>query len=55
MTNEIGKPELPYYKVSYVLPVDAVVTGVTFRNTMKQQLEEKLYIGLMLLSHLNGD
>ena len=44
MTSEEGKPELPYYKVSYVLPVDAVVREVTFRNKTKQQVKEKLYI-----------
>jgi hypothetical protein len=44
MTNEEGKPELPYYKVSYVVPIDAVVEGITFRNTTKQLLKEKLYI-----------
>ena len=43
-TTEEGKPELPYYRVSYVLPVDVVVEGVTFQNTTKQQLKEKLYI-----------
>ena len=43
-TQEIGKPELPVYRVSYVLPVDAVVTGVTFRNKNKQKLDGSYYL-----------
>jgi hypothetical protein len=43
-TSEEGKPELSYYKVSYVLPIDAVFTGVVFRNKEKLQMEENFYI-----------
>jgi len=42
--EEIGKPELPVYRVSYVLPVDAVVTGVTFKNKSKQKLDGSFYL-----------
>ena len=43
-TQEIGKPELPVYRVSYVLPVDAVVTGVTFKKKNKQKLDGSFYL-----------
>jgi len=43
-TKEIGKPEMPIYKVSYVLPVDAVVTGVTFKRKSKQKLDGSFYL-----------
>jgi hypothetical protein len=43
-TIEIGKPELPVYRVSYVLPVDAVVTGVSFKNKSKQKLDGSFYL-----------
>ncbi len=43
-TQEIGKPELPVYRVSYILPVDAVVTGVTFKNKNKQKLDGSYYL-----------
>ena len=29
-TKEVGNPDLPVYRVSYVLPVDVLVTGVRF-------------------------
>ena len=43
-TQEIGKPELPFYRVSYVLPIDAVVTGVSFKNKSKQHLDGIFYL-----------
>jgi len=36
-TKDLGSPELPVYRVSYVLPVDAIVTGVTFKTKEKQR------------------
>ncbi len=38
-TREIGNPELPVYRVSYVLPIDAIVTGVNFKFKEKQKQE----------------
>ncbi|GHU73631.1 hypothetical protein FACS189413_18200 [Bacteroidia bacterium] len=43
-TYEEGKPELPFYRVSYVLPINAVVSGVSFRVKEKQTLKENIYI-----------
>jgi len=43
-TLELGKPELPVYRVTYVLPVDAVVTGVTFKKKNKQKLDGSFYL-----------
>ncbi|OJV37667.1 MAG: hypothetical protein BGO29_12270 [Bacteroidales bacterium 36-12] len=43
-TTEEGKPELPYYRVSYVLPLDAVVSGIKFNILKKQKLWEDIYI-----------
>ena len=43
-TKEVGKPEIPVYRVSYVLPVDAVVTGVTFKKKGKQKLDGSYYL-----------
>jgi len=43
-TLELGKPEIPVYRVSYVLPVDAVVTGVTFKKKSKQKLDGSFYL-----------
>ncbi|GHT39337.1 hypothetical protein FACS189437_02410 [Bacteroidia bacterium] len=43
-TQEVSKPEMPVYRVSYVLPIDAVVSGITFQVQEKQQLQEKMYV-----------
>lgn len=43
-TTEIGKPELPIHRVSYVLPIDAVVAGVTFKKKNKQKLDGSFYL-----------
>ena len=43
-TKEVGKPEIPVYRVSYVLPIDAVVTGVTFKKKNKQKLDGSFYL-----------
>ena len=43
-TREIGNPELPVYRVSYVLPIDAVVTGVSFKIKEKEKLERQFDI-----------
>lgn len=43
-TNEIGNPELPVYRVSYVLPLDAKVKGVGFRNKKKQKWQNSFDI-----------
>jgi len=43
-TSEEGKPELPVYRVSYVLPIDAKVTGVTFQSQKKQLFKQDVYI-----------
>ena len=39
-----GEPELPFYRVSYVLPFDAKVTGVTFQSQEKRLLKQDVYI-----------
>lgn len=44
LTQEIGNPELPVYRVSYVLPVDVLVTGVTFSAQTKQKHEQNFNI-----------
>ena len=31
-TQEVGNPELPIYRVSYVLPVNSIVTGVSCKT-----------------------
>jgi len=43
-TFEIGLPELPVYRVSYVLPINAKFTGVTFSLKEKQLLKKDIYI-----------
>jgi hypothetical protein len=43
-TDETGKPELPFYRVSYVLPIDAKLTGITFRSKEKQLFKKGIYI-----------
>ena len=43
-TREVGSPELPIYRVSYVLPVDVQVTGVTFATQTKQKHEQNFNI-----------
>lgn len=42
--SEEGKPELPVYRVSYVLPINAKVTGVTFQSQEKHLLKRDVYI-----------
>lgn len=37
-TDEIGNPELPAQIVSFVLPIDAVVTGITINSVTKSKL-----------------
>jgi hypothetical protein len=34
--DEIGKPELAFYRVSHVLPIDAKFTGITFLSKEKR-------------------
>lgn len=43
-TQEISKPQLPVYQVSYVLPIDVLVTGVTFTTQAKQKHEQNFNI-----------
>ena len=43
-TKEVGSPELPIYRVSYVLPVDMQVTGVSFTTQTKQKHEQNFNI-----------
>ncbi len=43
-TKEVGNPELPVYRVSYVLPVDVTVTGITFTTKTKQKHEQNFNI-----------
>ena len=43
-TQEIGNPELPIYRVSYVLPVDVTVTDITFTTKTKQKHEQNFNI-----------
>jgi len=39
-----GEPDLPAYRVSYVLPVDAKLTGITFQSHEKQLFKQDVYI-----------
>lgn len=39
-TSETGSPKLPVYDVSYVLPVDAKVTGIQFTYNERQLLKQ---------------
>ena len=43
ISNE-GEPEIPFHRVSYVLPIDAKVTGVTFQSAEKQLLRRDIYV-----------
>ena len=43
-TKEVGSPELPIYRVLYVLPVDMQVTGVSFTTQTKQKHEQSFNI-----------
>lgn len=43
-TNEVSSPELPVYRVSYVLPIDVAVTGIIFTVKTKQTHEQKFNI-----------
>jgi len=42
--SEEGEPELPAYKVSYVLPIDAKLIEVTFQSQEKRLLKQDVYI-----------
>ena len=42
--SEEGNPELPIYRVSYVIPIDAKVTGVTFQSQEKRLFKRDVYI-----------
>jgi len=44
LTQEVGNPELPVYRVSYVFPVDAQVTGVSFTTQTKQKHDQNFNI-----------
>lgn len=43
-TNEVGYPELPVFRVSYVLPVDVTVSDITFLTKTKQRYEQNFNI-----------
>jgi hypothetical protein len=43
-TKEVGNPDLPVYRVSYVLPVDVLVTGVRFTTQTKQKHDQNFNI-----------
>jgi len=40
--STVGEPELPVYRVSYVLPIDAKVTGVVFSSNY-DEIRRKAY------------
>jgi len=40
--SNVGEPELPVYRVSYVLPIDAKVTGVVFLSNY-DEIRRKAY------------
>ena len=39
-----GEPALPFYRVSYVLPIEAKITGVTFQSKEKRLFKQDIYI-----------
>lgn len=43
-TQETGNPELPIYRVTYVLPIDTKITEVKFTRKEKKILKENLLI-----------
>ena len=43
-TKEVGNPELPIYRVSYVLPIDVMVTDITFTTKIKQKHQQNFSI-----------
>lgn len=43
-TQEVGNPELPVYRVTYVLPVDAKVSGVTIINKERTLYKKNILI-----------
>jgi len=44
MTDIVGQPELPVYIQSFVVPVDAQITGIKVNNLSKQKLAGTYYI-----------
>jgi len=43
-TDEIGNPQLPVKIVSYVLPYNSTVTGITINSITQQKLDSNYYI-----------
>jgi len=43
-TNEIGKPQLPIKIISYVLPYNSTVTGITINSLIQEKLSGNYYI-----------
>lgn len=43
-TKEVGNPELPIYRVTYVLPIDAKIEEVNFTRKEKKLLKGNLLI-----------
>ena len=44
LTQEVGNPELPLYRATYVLPIDVLVTSVTFTTQTKKKHEQNFNI-----------
>jgi len=43
-TDAIGKPELPYNAINFVIPANEEVTGITINDTIKQELGDTFFV-----------
>jgi len=43
-TEAIGKPELPYNAINFVIPANEEVTGITINDTIKQEMGDTFLV-----------
>ena len=43
-TEAIGKPELPYNAINFLIPANEEVTGITINDTIKQGLGDTFFV-----------
>jgi len=43
-TDAIGKPELPYNAINFVIPASEEVTGITINDTIKYELGDTFFV-----------
>ena len=43
-TEAIGKPEIPYQTINFVIPANEEVTGITINDTIRQEIGDTFFV-----------